>query len=180
MPLCINVNIENSSQNNNNNNNDNSQGQSSVYNGVGSGNRIVDAAMKWLNKYLPRGATGNNGQYYCNALVGCTLQDLGIWKDYSNANGNLKLLRNDNRFVEIKYTSGEKAMAGDIMCIERFGRSGHNMICVGVDGNGRISKIITAGRSLDPAGRNHVSLTDGNYPSVGSSDYKNLHLFRLK
>lgn len=153
---------------------------SSGYSGGGSGNRIVQAALKWYDKYLPRGATHGTSKYYCNALVGCVLQDIGVWKSYSNANGNLNLLRNDNRFVEIKYTSGEKAKGGDIMCIERNGKSGHNMICIDANSDGKITKILSAGSTSDKKGQNHVDWMVASYPSPGSADYKNLHLFRLK
>lgn len=152
----------------------------SGYSGGGSGDRIVKAALKWYDKYLPRGATQPSDTFLCNVFVGCVLQDIGVWKTYGNANENINMLRRDNRFVEIKYTSGEKAKGGDIMCIERSGDSGHNMICIEADKNGKVSKILTAGSRSDKKGHNHVDWMTPSYPSPGTPDYKNLHLFRLK
>ena len=174
MPQCLNINI-NGNIPNQNPSSQNGEG----YTGDGSGNRVLDAAMKYYDKFMPRGATGNNGTYYCNALIGCTLEDLGLWKGYSNANNNSAKLKKDSRFVEIKYTSGEKAMPGDIMCIERSGKSGHNMIAHTVNSEGRVTKCLSAGSASDPKGRNHVGFING-YPKAGTSDYNNLHLFRLK
>lgn len=177
MPLCsnININLQTAAQNYSTLNSQNGEG----YTGGGSGNRLFNAAIKYLDKYLPRGTNRDNGTYYCNALIGCTLQDLGIWKNYSNANGNLNLLRKDSHFIEIKYIGGEKAMVGDIMCIEREGSSGHNMICSAINTEGRIAQVLTAGSSSDPKGKNHVSLKN-NWVNIGHKDYNSLHLFRLK
>lgn len=177
MPLCsnININLQAAVQNYNALNSQNGEG----YTGGGSGIRIFNAAMKYLDKYLPRGTNRDNGTAWCNALIGCTLQDLGIWENYGLANDNLKKLRKDSRFVEIKYINGENAMVGDIMCVERQGKSGHNMICYAINNEGRVTQVLTAGSSSDPKGKNHVSVLN-NWLNIGHKDYNSLYLFRLK
>ena len=146
---------------------------------VGNGNIILQAALKYNNTWMPKGAKGDNGLPCCSHLLFYALQDCGIWKDFKTANENCDRLSKDSRFVEIKYTSGEKAQPGDIMCIKRTSGSGHNMICTEVDENGLITKIIQSGSNSDPNGKNHVRIST-NWCTKGKKDYPNLHVFRLK
>jgi hypothetical protein len=145
----------------------------------GNGNIILQAALKYNDKWMPKGATGDNGLPHCSHLLFYTLQDCGIWKDFKNANENCDRLSKDSRFVEIKYTNGEKGKPGDIMCIKRSSGSGHNMICTEVDENGLITKIIQSGSNSDPKGKNHVRIST-NWCKKGQKDYPNLRVFRLK
>lgn len=146
---------------------------------AGNGNTILQAALKYNGKWLPKGATGDNGLPCCNYLLFYVLQDCGFMKDIKTANEYCDTLSKDPRFVEIKYANGEKALPGDIMCVKRPNSSGHNMICVEVDENGLITKIIQTGSNSDPQGKNHVRVST-NWCKKGQKDYPNLHVFRLK